>query len=145
MELKLKSPTSLDQIGKYAYVLKEEERVNGRKKSLGLLYIVPASKVAGIRSRYTNSPENTVEALIERAKGLRAKKFVDLDICRHPDSYRDLFSRLKMEVIDWTYFLASIEAYLNQFDTSEPGGETIHRLLGGFVATVRDHGYTEVA
>ena len=142
-ELKLRAPSSRNQIAKYAAILACEERKTGRELQLGLLYIVPEGSLerfwrrCGLSGAHLDdvSPDELIAGLNEEVRKL---------ISQDPAAFCSAFKRVKLAVVSWTDILHRVQRIRGSLDLHVPGDQTLARLIDGFVAQLEAHNYTGI-
>lgn len=145
LEIKLKSPSSPEQILKYALMLALEESVTGSKQDIGLLYVVPQETEDALwRSCGLNGARmrpDLVEFVRSRKKSGTLLRLME----QHLDRVADVLLRMTLGCVSWTWLrdeIASIEATLGDKD---PGQQCYGRLLLGVRRQIEAHADTGIA
>lgn len=144
LEVKLGARSSLEQVAKYAFLFREEERRAGVEKQLGLMFLVPQSRKASFERSYGEQASGDLaKAILERAGRPGKKKPVYRKIAAEPEVYADILSRVRIRVLAWADLVAGIDRVVARA-TDAPGDQTIVRLLVGTRRAIEENGGTEV-
>lgn len=142
VEMKLADDTRLEQIAKYAFLIREEELRTGRRDELGLLFVVPARRKAHFDKQYVQNAQTLAERVVNRAQSLTNKKAVDREIAESPEDFRDILRRVRCGVLSWTELAERLSGVIDRTDRTSPEGQTLVRLLDGFRQQIVGHGGT---
>jgi len=138
VELKFNAKTSLDQLAKYVYLLVMEEKREGPKKHLDLVYITPSDPVEKFVKQVGLQPSEVSEALFPQllaaAGNSTVRSWLNTDAAR----FRDVLNRLTVHCISWQEFARSLENFSKPLSKS-PGDQTMSRLIGGLVTEIYRH------
>lgn len=142
LEIKLQSPSSPEQIVKYASVLVLEEIFSGPKKNVGLLYIVPdGAEVKLWRSCGLDGPTvdpGFLEIVAAKKKSAPLNRLIDA----HGDRIRAMLSRMTLGCVSWTWFRDEIATIESALDKTDPAQQCYQRLLIGLRHQLEAHGGT---
>jgi hypothetical protein len=145
VELKLAAPSSAEQVMKYAAMLTWEELVTGPKENLGLLYIVPNQAVARHWTKCgLDGPVIDRTFLSTKWRKPMPPKIQKL-LNEHRGHVESVLDRMRIAVISWDQVEEKLCAIDNSLNEREPGGQTIHRLLSGFLGQLSAHKQTGLA
>lgn len=144
VELKLSSASWPEQIAKYLAILAWEELAFGKKKNLGLLFIVPEKAAAGHWSKCgLDGPEIESTWLDRRwIKGL--PRPIERLFDQQSDSVMSVADRLRLQVISWTELYAKLRRISGSLDQRDPGQQTLYRLIDGFLSQLARHQETGI-
>jgi hypothetical protein len=145
VELKLLSPSSPDQIAKYAALLTWEELHSGRKSQLGLLFVMPEQALRKPWWKKCRLEGPTIdEGFFEVARTLKLPKKVATLFTEEPEAVRSVLDRMVLAGISWRELHGSLCAIQDRLDPMQAGEQTLHRLIAGFRAQLEAHRHTEV-
>jgi hypothetical protein len=140
VELKLGSTSWPDQIAKYVALMICEEGVSGPRQSLGLLFNVPEPTdhwaTVGL-----DGPQIDATFVNHLNREKLPKKIQNL-FEQQPDQVASVLERLRLAVISWRAFREEIATIENELSGSEPGNQTLQRLLAGLHAQIDAHDKT---
>jgi len=145
LEIKLDADSHSDQIAKYVFLLMNEELRAAQKKHLGLLYIVPESRVAYFRKKIEFPNATAAESFIHGVQTKPKLRKLDKLILEQRSAFEYAFKRLRIEVISWTNFHQSILNLVHEIPPLGPGNKSLRTLLLGLADAVEGHSGTEVA
>jgi hypothetical protein len=150
VELKLDSPSSLEQIVKYIALMRWEQNETGQRDNLGLLFILPERSIEPNWSKVgLNDPSGS---------GVRRCPpdfFYKLNRVNSKGRVRELFKeqskeirrdieRLHLAAVSWTWLRDEISKIESELDPEARGDQTLKRLLAGLRAQVEAHGNTGI-
>ena len=147
IEIKLTSSSSSpSQIMKYAALFAWEEKLNGLRDDIGLLYIIPETSLAKHWKKCgLDGPEIDASFIDKkRLNELRKNSLVRKLYEDCSQTMSSILNRLKLSVITWSSLreeLLSIERELNCQDV---GDQTLLRLLSGFRTQLEEHKKTGI-
>ena len=146
IEIKLTSSfSSPSQIMKYAALFAWEEKRNGLRDDIGLLYIIPETSLAKHWKKCgLDGPEIDASFIEKRLNDLKKNSEVRKLYEDCSQSMSSVLNRLKLSVITWSSLreeLLSIESELNCHDV---GDQTLLRLLSGFRTQLEAHKKTGI-
>ncbi len=75
----------------------------------------------------------------------KMSKFIQDLYEKHPHTYSEVISKVKLHVISWTELALKIETILSSLDQNHPGDQTLYRLLFGLRGHIHDHKYTGIS
>jgi hypothetical protein len=141
VELKLRAPSSPEQIAKYATLFTWYEMTAGTQRpQIGLLFVVPktASKDAHWKKCGLAGP------MIDRSFVARKWKTplnstIRRFIAEHEREVQSTLDRMRLGLISWTWLRSSLCELRASLDMTNPGDQTLERLIAGFVAQLDDH------
>lgn len=139
LEIKLKSPSSPQQVLKYAVMLAMEELVAGRQLDLGLLYVVPEGAEGNLWRGCGLLGPTVRQDLIEMVRGQKMPTPLAPLVNAHEDRVRDVLGRMTLACVSWRWIrdeIASVEASL---DNRDGGQQCYRRLLLGFRSQIERH------
>lgn len=135
MEMKLGAHTSIEQLLKYCAQIALEEITNGRKKHVGLVYLVPNQSVPRVRRDLALDDPALQKQVWEDLSAHTDKSRLRTLLENHGPKIRDVRERLRLEIITWDTFLETL------VDTREEArlssDETLFNLMDGLIAQVR--------
>lgn len=141
VELKLRSPSSPEQIAKYATLLAWwEESTGTRKSQLGLLFIVPDAARNEVHWRKCGLEYPVIDrTFLAREWKLpmnsRLREFIE----KHRDEVESVLDRMKLCLISWEQLRQSLWGLQASLDKARAGDQTLERLIVGFVAQLDAH------
>ncbi|ESQ90775.1 hypothetical protein ABAC460_08055 [Asticcacaulis sp. AC460] len=138
VELKLGSKSSRSQIIKYAALLAWEERTNGTKDQLGLLYIVPENARMDHWKKCGVADPDNIRFLLENVDFILPPK-ISAFLAEEPQLIRSVCDRMKLEVITWHDLRFSLETYRQQLNLQHRGDQTLDKLIAGFLDQLSKH------
>lgn len=135
MEMKLAARTSIEQMLKYCTQIALEEIIHGRKAHVGLIYLVPTTSVARTRFELAlDDPAKRAQVWkdpLAHTDKSRLKKLLQL----HASEIYEVGQRLRLEIITWDDFLATIITFLEFARANED--ETLSNLMDGLIAQIQ--------
>lgn len=145
VELKLGSPSSPEQIMKYAAMMAWEELTAGPKENLGLLFILPKPAISNHwpKCGLTGPKIDGSFVSTEWKKGLNRP--IERLIVENKDVVVNVLDRMILKAITWEELWNSITIIRSALDVSKSGDKTLDRLLSGFLAQLSVHGGTALA
>jgi hypothetical protein len=144
VELKLGSRTWPEQIGKYLALMHFEEQVSGKRKNLGLLFIVPENIRKTHLSKIGISDLTLDAAFLTRMNRSKLPTLIRNLFERSPESIESIRSRVRLESVSWTWLRDQLDYIESSLDCSKPGEQTLLRLLSGFRAQIESHEKTGI-
>ncbi|MEH6490231.1 hypothetical protein [Hyphomonas oceanitis] len=144
LEVKLGADSHLDQIAKYAFLLRNEEKRAKIKKDLGLLYVVPDSRKGRFIERLLMPPQDMARQIISNAANASKPRLIDRAISEDVDGYGDTIQRMKIEIISWTELHDRTKEVEQSIEALGAGNITLKNLLAGLCQAIRSHEGTEV-
>lgn len=142
VELKLKSPTEPSQVLKYAALIALEEKVSGVRENVGLLYIVPDSYREKILIQAGLSETENCRELLEHPK-LRWTSFLKETLTSRDIDLTGVLERMTCRVETWSDHKHRLEKIASELSESDPGDQTLGRLITGYIRQIEDHGDTD--
>jgi len=142
IELKLLSPSSPEQLVKYALMLAAEERVRGRRDNLGLLYVVPEGREARVRGSLDLEAGPLGADYLQRVLSGKIPGKFRGELEKRADATAETLARMRIGVTSWTWFRDQIAAVESGLDESEPSRQCYRRLLRGLRDQIERHGRT---
>jgi hypothetical protein len=145
VEIKLNAQTSIDQILKYAALITTEERISGRRKNLGLLYIVPESRLTEISRKFIawGRPLDW-KALQSHPSAPALNRYVMEIIEADETNFAGVVARLRLEVISWSYLYNKASEAQKELNPANSKEQTLYRLLEGFLEQLSEHRATGI-
>jgi hypothetical protein len=140
VELKLGSTSWPEQIAKYVALMIWEEGVSGTRASLGLLFVVP--ETAGHWATVGLDGPCIDANFAGRLNPEKLPKKIQSLFEQHPHKVASVLKRLRLAVVSWQAFRDEIAAIQNECNGSQPGDQTLHRLLAGLHAQIVAHDKT---
>lgn len=135
MEMKLGARTSVEQLLKYCTLIALEEISQGRKDHVGLIYVVPTTSVAITRrDLLLDDPEARARLWQEPLAHTNKSRLQKL-LRQHGDEIRDVADRLRLEIITWDDFFATLIA--TRAAARAAADETLKNLMEGLIAQLR--------
>lgn len=145
IEMKLLSPSSVDQLLKYIALFLCEEKKSGRKENLLLTFLVPPKhQIKVLKSCGLGVdqiiPQNYVAQNLSKLKNQQIRKilegsfFAAEDVCR----------RLRVEVLTWPTLHQRINLVRDAQDESVSAQQCLKKLLEGFVRQLEVHAHTGI-
>ncbi|WP_303550584.1 hypothetical protein [Shimia thalassica] len=135
MEMKLGARTSIEQFLKYCTQIALEEITHGRKKHVGLIYLVPEKLVASTRRDLALDDPSVREQVWEDPLAHTDKSRLRTLLRYHGTKIRDVGERLRLDIITWDTFLETLLETREVARLSED--ETLGNLMDGLIAQVR--------
>lgn len=144
LEIKLGATSDLDQVSKYAFLLRKEELKASKKKELALLYIVPESRRNALQKKLCMSPNELAHQIASNAMTTAEPRLIDKEIASYASEYEDVIQRMNIHIISWSEFHNKAQHLYNNIAPEGPGNITLRNLLGGFCKTMKEHSGTEI-
>mgnify|MGYP003630308365 CR=1 FL=1 len=144
LEVKLGADSHLDQIAKYAFLLRNEEKRAKIKKDLGLLYVVPESRKGRFIERLLLHPQEMARQITSSAATATKPRLIDRAIAEDIDGYLDTIQRTKIVIISWSELHDRTIEVERSIEAVGAGNMTLKNLLAGLCDAIRSHEGTEV-
>lgn len=138
-ELKLKSFSDPLQIIKYAALFVLEEKYSGRKEQLGLLYIIPQNALSKHWSKCGLTTNQINADFLDQIERERLPKYIQVLLELEENSFRDVLDRIELQAISWSDLYRKIQEKIHGLDISNPGEQTLYKLLSGFLKSLEAH------
>jgi hypothetical protein len=145
VELKLGSKSWPEQVAKYLALMMWEEQNRGARHHLGLLFVVPATALAQHWSDVGLTSSVVDPGFIDRFDLEKLPSKIRSLFQENPEILKDLASRLRLAVVSWGQLRSELATYGNSLDTSRPGDQSLHKLLGGLCDQIDQHGKTGIS
>lgn len=145
VELKLGSSSWPGQIAKYAALLTWEEMKTGRRDHLGLLFVAPESareshwRKCGLAAGEIGA--DCLDRTWERPLPAPVQRLFEND----RDHVADILERLQLAFQSWSELRDSLIRHSATLDRTQPGDQTLGRLIDGFLAQLDAHRSTGLA
>jgi hypothetical protein len=145
LEIKLKSPSSPEQVLKYAMMLAMEEMVTGPKQNVGLLYVIPEGTEESLwRGCGLTGPAVRLD-LIDCVRSQKMKITLQRLVDAHEDRVAALLPRIALRAVSWTWVRDEIASIEETLDHRDPGQQCYGRLLLGLRRQIEAHADTGIA
>lgn len=139
VEIKLGAPTSPGQILKYLSLLAWEEMHSGEREQLGLLFVVPERALTSLWTQCGLSGPKIDRSFLERQRASPLPtKITDL-LESDRGRLEVVLDRMKVAAISWRMLRDVLVSVRSTLDHSNPGDQTLIRLLDGFLAQLDVH------
>jgi len=140
VELKLGARTSKKQLLQYVGLMMWEERLTGRKKDLGLLYVTPSEEAPKVWAECGATPDGAIPAgLIDEVASIKFSPKLQTLFAENHSDLEDTIARVKLQHVSWKDLTNSCTSIMAQLDLNRVGDDTLGRLLAGFVNAVMKH------
>ena len=139
MELKLGSSSWPEQIGKYIALALWEELYSGPGEHIGLLFIVPEKSISTHWSKAGLQGATIPKGYLDQLSQDKLPKTIRELFASERARAESVASRLKLRVISWAEFHALIKAVEESLNPSDPGDQTLSRLLAGLRDQIACH------
>jgi hypothetical protein len=137
VELKLGAPSTPDQLAKYAALFFWEERLNGPRERIGLLYIVPDNKLAG-HWKTCRLPGPQIDRTYIPA--ILAQKKLSKQIRRlyetETEALARILDRMQLALISWTDLHTAAGDFARGLDPARAGDQALRKLIDGLCAQI---------
>jgi len=137
VEIKLKAQTDINQIIKYAAIVKLEETATGIRDNIGLLYVVPKKRINTIKNKV--SIESLSWPVLGEQPGVKLNPKIKTIIESDPSHFDSVLKRLRINIISWSDLYDQVTAEHQQLDPRNSSEQTLYRLLDGFLEQLRAH------
>ena len=144
VELKLSSPSSINQILKYAYLVLVEEQYSRPRQNSGLLFIIPPNKLTKIEEIIERWGKIKDDSLIFDTHIRSLNRPIREKIVSASERFREITNDLRLSWITWPDLYDLGAARMVALDKDDPGQQTLHRLLDGFLAQLQTHRNTGI-
>jgi hypothetical protein len=142
VELKLGSSSWPEQIGKYISLALWEELYSGPREHLGLLFIVPEKSISTHWSKVGLQGATIPKGYLDQLSQDKLPKTIRTLFASERARAESVASRLKLRVISWVDFHGMIKAVEENLNPSDPGDQTLSRLLTGLRDQIASHKQT---
>lgn len=138
VEIKLRSRSSSSQILKYASLFAWEEMRTGVREQLGLLYILqnPADSTHWRQCGLDGSQISS--NLLETVDATQLPKRIRDLVMNNREALVSVLDRMDLTSITWTDLRSTCVEFCSKLDTSQPGNQTLIRLVEGLVAQINE-------
>lgn len=139
LEIKLSSPSSPEQVVKYACMHVLEENAVQTRKTAGLLYVAPAHAEKALwRSCGLEGPMPNADLVDVVKQRNRSQVLLSL-ISEHDDAIRDVLTRMTLGFRSWKDLRDRIAAIEAALDDQDPTQQCYQRLLLGLRTQIEQH------
>jgi len=145
VELKLKARIDCNQFLKYAAIIALEENQTGRRKDVGLLYIVPENRLKDIRSTLASWDGPVRRSMLQDHRSLKLNRYVANIIESDRPHFEDVMSRMRLGAISWTTLYDGVADEKRSLDPSDHAHQALYRLLDGFAEQLIQHRDTGIS
>jgi len=142
VELKLGSSSWPEQIGKYISLALWEELYSGPREHIGLLFIVPEKSISTHWSKVGLQGATIPKGYLDQLSQDKLPKAIRALFASERARAESVASRLKLCVISWAEFHALIKTVEENLNPSDPGDQTLSRLLAGLRDQIASHKQT---
>ena len=140
VELKLESPTRLDQIAKYLAIMHLEEKHSGKRGNLGLLFIVPEKARESIFSKIGMKGATIDSDFMARLKEAK----IPPRLKASAEELEDIAKRVRLVSVSWTWLRDRLKQIESDLDAHNRGDQTLLRLLRGLRTQIERHEKTGI-
>lgn len=139
VELKLGSKTQPVQVLKYLMITLQEEKLEGRRPNIALLYVTPHTTAEVMKQAGADEngqlPKGFVREFDPAKLNATARAMVKSDL----SALEDVATRIRLFHISWSELAANCEAMIGNLDQRQIGDQTLVRLLSGFAGAIKAH------
>jgi hypothetical protein len=139
VELKLGSSSSPEQIAKYAALFLWEELHAGAKEQVGLLFLLPEANIERHWASCGLNESSVDIGFLDRIRQRKLPSRIELLFSSHPARLESILSRMRLATISWAAFRDQLSTIRTRLDPSQPGDQTLDRLLIGILAQLEAH------
>ena len=144
VELKLESSSWPEQIAKYLALMTWEQQRSGPREHLALLFVVPANAVTAHWDKLGLAGPHLDQGFTDRLDRQRLPARIRGLFENQPEALVTSAGRLRLAVMSWERLRSDLASYVKRLDTSQPGDQTLDRLIAGLCDQIDLHGKTKM-
>jgi len=142
VELKLTSASSAIQVAKYAALFAWEQKLNGPKDQVGLLYIVPESALGDHWAHCGTAGPSIPPTFVQEVEAMKLPRQIRSFIENERELWESTLRRMVLGVISWRDLRRCLADMRDELDPTTPGDQTLVRLIDGFLDQLAVHHHT---